>query len=118
MASTLSINKNWSGDQKKRLQKMLNTFGFTDGAGNELAEDGEIGPKTFAAIEKLNRYQSESGTPSGETRELQKQLNEFGFKDAAGKSLKEDGIYGPKTDAVNSDFENNFLDGEQNRPLP
>jgi hypothetical protein len=70
-----------------------------------------IGPKTTSAIRKLNRYQSEAKTPSSETREMQKQLNDFGFKDASGKALKEDGIWGPKTDAVNNDFENNFLDG-------
>ena len=35
----LKINNSWSGGQNKNLQKMLNTFGFTDGAGNALKED-------------------------------------------------------------------------------
>jgi len=111
LAWTLAINKNWTSEQKKNLQRILNTFGFTDAEGNELAEDGYLGPKTMAAIKKLNRYQSEVQAPGSETQELQKQLNAFGFKDAAGSALKEDGIYGPKTDAASNAFENNFLDG-------
>ncbi len=41
----------------------------------------------------------------------QQQLNDWGYKDANGDSLKEDGIQGPKTDAATSEFENGFFDG-------
>jgi peptidoglycan hydrolase-like protein with peptidoglycan-binding domain len=62
----------------------------------------------------MNRYQQEAKNPSLETKELQKQLNDFGYQDASGNPLKIDGVYGPKTDTANMEFENNFLGGLTN----
>ena len=44
-------------------------------------------------------------------KKLQKMLNGYGFTDDNGGSLAVDGVFGPKTDAANNDFENNFLEG-------
>jgi peptidoglycan hydrolase-like protein with peptidoglycan-binding domain len=42
-----------SGDDVKTLQRWLNKLGYTDGSGNPLAEDGEFGVKTLAAVNKF-----------------------------------------------------------------
>lgn len=39
----------------KALQKALNKLGITDGAGKPLDEDGKFGPKTTAAVRRLQR---------------------------------------------------------------
>lgn len=44
------------GDSRvKSLQTYLNNLGFTDSAGKPLAVDGKLGPKTTAAIKRLQR---------------------------------------------------------------
>lgn len=44
------------GDARvKDLQKALNNLGFTDANGKPLAVDGKLGPKTTAAIKRLQR---------------------------------------------------------------
>jgi peptidoglycan hydrolase-like protein with peptidoglycan-binding domain len=44
------------GDNRvSALQAELNRLGFTDGAGNKLAKDGKLGPRTTAAIKKAQR---------------------------------------------------------------
>jgi len=44
------------GDKNvKSLQTYLNHLGFTDSAGNPLKVDGKLGPRTTAAIKKLQR---------------------------------------------------------------
>ena len=45
------------------MQQMLNQYGFTDGNGEQLAEDGVIGPKSMQAIEKMKTYQRHLTTP-------------------------------------------------------
>lgn len=107
----ITVDKTWTADQKKKLQQMLNQYGFTDDNGELLAVDGEIGPKTQQALVKMNTYQQHLANPDPETRALQAHLSGMGFKNADGTPLKVDGIYGPKTDAAYNDFENNFLDG-------
>ncbi len=42
-------------DNVKALQKALNKLGITDGAGKPLAVDGKFGPKTTAALRRLQR---------------------------------------------------------------
>lgn len=114
MAATIKVDKSWTGEQKRRLQQWLNRYGFTDAGGDNLDEDGVIGPKTNEALEKMNRYQQDMKTPSAETQQLQKQLNDWGYQDVSGNSLKEDGVYGPKTDAASNEFENGFIGGLTN----
>jgi len=44
------------GDERvKQLQKYLNTLGLKDANGNELKVDGKLGPKTTAAIKRIQR---------------------------------------------------------------
>lgn len=44
------------GDARvKQLQKILNNLGFTDAAGQPLKVDGKLGPRTTAAIKRLQR---------------------------------------------------------------
>jgi peptidoglycan hydrolase-like protein with peptidoglycan-binding domain len=44
------------GDSRvKSLQTYLNSLGFTDASGKPLAVDGKLGPKTTAAIKRLQR---------------------------------------------------------------
>lgn len=44
------------GDARvKQLQRVLNNLGFKDAAGKPLAVDGKLGPKTTAAIKRLQR---------------------------------------------------------------
>lgn len=88
MAFTFKEDQNWSADQKKKLQELLNRYGFTDANGNKLTADGIIGPKTNEAIEKMNRYQKELESPSEETRQFQKQINDQGYSDQSGEPLK------------------------------
>ena len=111
MANGISVDKNWTVDQKKKLQQMLKQYGFTDDSGNPLAIDGSLGPKSLQALQKMNTYQQHLTAPSDDVKNLQKQLNDMGYKDVNGNPLKEDGVHGPKTDAAANDFENNFLDG-------
>ena len=59
----------------------------------------------------MNTYQQHLTKPDAETAAWQEQLNDWGFKDASGMPLKEDGVYGPKTDAVTKNFGNGFFDG-------
>ena len=114
MAATIKIDYKWTADQKKKFQQWLNRYGFTDANGNKLEEDGIIGSRTNEALDKMNRYRTEKETPSWDTQQLQKQLNDMGYQDADGSPLKEDGVYGPKTDAANNEFENSFLGGLSN----
>ena len=107
----VTVNKGWTTEQKRRLQKMLNDYGFTDVNGNALAVDGNVGPKTMQALEKMNRYQDHLSKPDSRTRAWQAQLRDWGFKEASGTPLKVDGVHGPKTDAVTNGFENSFFDG-------
>lgn len=107
----ITVDKTWKTDQKKKLQQILNRYGFTDGNGGSLAVDGVFGPKSMQAIEKMKTYQQHLTNPDPETRAMQEHLSGMGFKNADGTSLKVDGIYGPKTDAANNDYENTFLDG-------
>ncbi len=107
----ITTNKTWSADQAKNLQTMLNNYGFTDDNGNKLAVDGIAGPKTQQALAKMNTYQQHLGKPDASTAAWQSQLNDWGYKDANGNQLKEDGIFGPKTDAATNEFENGFFDG-------
>ena len=106
-----TVDKTWSADQAKNLQRMLNHYGFTDDNGNVLAVDGAAGPKTQQALANMNRYQQHLTKPDASTAAWQEQLNDWGFKDASGAPLKVDGVYGPKTDAVTKNFENSFFDG-------
>lgn len=47
---------NGKGDARvKQLQKVLNNLGFTDAAGKPLQVDGKLGPRTTAAIKRLQR---------------------------------------------------------------
>lgn len=108
---SVTVNQNWSADKTKNLQKMLNDYGFKDDNGNTLAEDGMIGPKTQQALTKMNTYQQHLTKPDASTAAWQEQLNDWGYKDMNGDPLKVDGIYGPKTDAANNEFENGFFDG-------
>lgn len=47
---------NGKGDQRvKQLQSALNRLGFTDAAGHKLLVDGKLGPRTTAAIKRLQK---------------------------------------------------------------
>jgi peptidoglycan hydrolase-like protein with peptidoglycan-binding domain len=107
----ITVDKTWTTDQKKRMQQMLNRYGFTDDNGKSLTVDGVFGPKSMQAIEKMKTYQQHLANPDPETRALQVNLRTAGFKNPDGTPLKVDGIYGPKTDVANNMFENSFLDG-------
>ncbi len=107
----ITVNQNWSADQKKNLQRMLNQYGFTDENGNALAVDGVIGPKTQQALVKMNTYQQHLTKPDESTKAWQAQLKDWGYKNADGMPLKVDGVYGPKTDAASNSFENSLFDG-------
>lgn len=92
----------------KATQSLLNGFGFTDNRGNTLKEDGVLGAKTKEATKKFGRYQEELAKPSLKTKRFQQELNQSGIRYLDGKPLKEDGVYGPKTDHVNSKVDNEF----------
>lgn len=92
----------------KATQSLLNGFGFTDNRGNPLKEDGVLGAKTKEATKKFGRYQEELVKPSLKTKRFQQELNQSGIRYLDGKPLKEDGIYGTKTDHVNSKVDNEF----------
>lgn len=92
----------------KATQSLLNGFGFTDNRGNPLKEDGVLGAKTKEATKKFGRYQEELVKPSLKTKRFQQELNQSGIRYLDGKPLKEDGVYGPKTDHVNSKVDNEF----------
>jgi peptidoglycan hydrolase-like protein with peptidoglycan-binding domain len=109
--NAMTVDKTWSTEQRKRLQQLLNQYGFTDDSGSPLSVDGQIGPKSLQALQKMNTYQTQLENPSSEVRNWQAQLRSNGFKNADGTPLKIDGVYGPNTDAAYNDFENNFLDG-------
>src|ERR1700760_2505420 len=42
-------------DRVRQLQSYLNTLGITDGNGQALKVDGKLGPKTSAAVKRLQR---------------------------------------------------------------
>ncbi|TCW27409.1 hypothetical protein EV208_11159 [Christensenella hongkongensis] len=92
----------------KATQSLLNGFGFTDNRGNPLKEDGVLGAKTKEATKKFGRYQEELAKPSLKTKRFQQELNQSGIRYLDGKPLREDGVYGPKTDHVNSKVDNEF----------
>ncbi len=67
---------------EKKLQKLMNQFGFRDDRGNALAEDGIMGPKSTQALKKTNDYQQQLVQPDIGVKEWQEQLNDWGYKDA------------------------------------
>lgn len=79
----------------KELQNALNLDGYRDDNGNPLEVDGKVGPKTRAAIRKVVLRRGSSGVM---VDWAQKRLNEL--SDAG---LKEDGEYGPATEAIVKD---------------
>ena len=97
------MKTNGAGDKKEKVRKaqeFLNRFGFTDRFGKRLKEDGNAGAKTQAAMKKLNRYVRESRQPSTETLRRQREINEYGKRYEPGLRVKEDGVFGPETDAA------------------
>ena len=86
-----TINPPQSGRQEvKALQNALNLDGYRDGDGKPLEEDGKVGPKTRAAVQKVVLKLGSSGVT---VDWAQKRLNEL-----SGAGLEEDGDYGPKTE--------------------
>ncbi len=54
----VAVNKYWTTGQKKKMQGMLNQYGFRDDNGNALAEDGVMGPKSLQALKKMTTISS------------------------------------------------------------
>ena len=92
----------------KNTQGLMNSFGFTDGSGRALKVDGVLGAKTMEAVKKFERYQTELEKPSQQTLTRQRELNKSGIPYLDGQKLKEDGIWGPKTDYVKNAVDNAF----------
>lgn len=62
-----------NGDERVHtLQQGLNKFGITDGDGKELRDDGKLGPKTTAAVKKLQK--ALGLTPNGKVTPAMLQL--------------------------------------------
>ena len=76
----------------KALQNALNMDGYRDDDGKPLEEDGKVGPKTKAAVQKVVLRRGSSGVT---VDWAQKRLNEL-----SGAGLVEDGEYGPATENV------------------
>lgn len=88
-----TINPQQSGRPViKALQNALNLDGYRDDTGKQLEEDGKVGPKTRAAVQKVVLKLGSSGLT---VNWAQKRLNEL-----SGAGLEEDGEYGPATEAV------------------
>ena len=88
-----TINPQQSGRPVvKALQNALNLDGYRDDTGKQLEEDGKVGPKTRAAVQKVVLKLGSSGVT---VNWAQKRLNEL-----SGAGLEEDGEYGPATEAV------------------
>ena len=108
---SVTVDKYWTTDRKRNLQRLINQYGFTDDMGNKLAEDGIIGPKSTQALKKMNDYQQDLIKPDRGTGEWQAQLRRMNYKKPDGSLLDITGVRDPYTDAAINDFENGFLDG-------
>ncbi len=130
--SAMADGKLSSGDkgpEVERLQKQLNTLGYTDAADRKLGEDGKYGKNTKDAVEQFQRENGlnptgvadaatlkmadrgmtrfamkddvlQPGERGPDVRSLQQSLIDAGFKGADGKPLGVDGVYGDNTKAA------------------
>lgn len=89
-----------SKDNTLSVQNDLNKHGYTDLQGNSLKTDGIWGDKTNSAFNKALFHEQQIKDPDSNTKDLQTVLNKYGYTDANGNKLKEDGVLGPLTDSA------------------
>ncbi|HAH08393.1 MAG TPA: hypothetical protein DCM05_18015 [Elusimicrobia bacterium] len=96
------------GDDVKKLQKDINAYRKEQGL-KPLKEDGIYGAKTEAARKQMQEGLAkgpasaektfQAGDKGDDVKKLQKEINAY-RKEQGLKPLKEDGVYGAKTDAA------------------